>query len=113
MKIIDKSISMDELKQMAKNRFGNFVKAVVDIDKNIMAADAELHADEESLLIENGSKQASLWGINIYPDLRKEDRIEFDSMINLKPGQGNRSRGIESQEIQQRIIEITNHLIKD
>jgi hypothetical protein len=75
MKIITQQLSIDELKQMAKMKFGDLVKAVVDIEKRIMAVDAELHADEEALLIENGSKQQNLWGVNIYPDLIRKDWI--------------------------------------
>jgi len=85
---------------------------VVDIEKGIMALDAELHADQEALLLEQGSAQENLWGINIYPDLPNEQRIEFDSMINLRPSFGNCSRGVDSPGIQKKIIEIVNKLIK-
>lgn len=68
MKIIDSPISPGELKIMAEGRFGNLVKAVVDVERKIMAVDGELHADEEALLLENGSLQENLWGINIYPE---------------------------------------------
>lgn len=88
MKIVNGQISLEELKQMAQNRFGNLVKAVVDIEREIMAVDAELHADEEALLLEDGSDQGDLWGINIYPELAGADRIEYDSMINLRPARG-------------------------
>lgn len=96
---------------MADNRFGNFVKAVVDVKKEIMAVDAELHADEEAFLIESGSLQEELWGINIYPDLKNEDQIEFNSMINLKPRQNNKTRGVESQELREKIRKIAEALI--
>ena len=112
MKIITERISLSELRQMSKEGFGDLVKAVVDIKKGIMAVDAELHADQEALLLEEGSTQANLWGINIYPDLPNEQRIEFDSMINLRPSFGNRSRAVDSPEIQKKIIEIVNKLIK-
>lgn len=97
---------------MAAKMFGNMVKAVVDIDKKIMAIDGELHADEEALLLENGSKQKNLWGINIYPELSGEDFIEFDSMINLRPSQGNASRGVDDKKLRKEIIGIANKLIK-
>ncbi len=93
--------------------FGNFVKAVVDIEREIMAVDADLHADEEILLLENGSKQENLWGINIYPEIAGDDFVEFDSMINLRPSRGNRSRGVEDVEIQKRILEIINKLVRE
>lgn len=112
MKIIEENISTEELRELAKNMFGNLVKAVVDIEKGIMAVGGELHADEEALLIENGSKQRNLWGINIYPDIKGDDWIEFDSMINLRPSQGNKSRGVENLDMQKNIIKIVNNLIK-
>jgi len=113
MRIIDsrKPIHLDELREMAAAMFGDMVKAVVDIERDIMAVDAELHADEEALLIENGSDQNSLWGINLYPELEGDDFIEFDSMINLRPSQGNRGRGVEDPEIQARIRNIVNSLV--
>lgn len=112
MEIINEKILLAELKQLAQNKFGNFVKAVVDIKKGIIAIDAELHADEEQMLLENGSKQEDLWGINIYPDENRENWIEFDSMINLRPAQGNLTRSINSPEIQAKIREIVNKMIQ-
>ena len=111
MKIIKDKISIKELKEMSAQMFGNFVKAVVDIEKKIMAVDSELHADEEALLLENGSEQRNLWGINIYPELSGDDFIEFDSMINLRPSQENRSRGVDNPEIRKKILEIVNQLV--
>ena len=85
MEIITESLKLNELKQMAANLFGNLVKAVVDVDRAIVAVDAELHSDLEALLLENGSKQKNLWGINFYPEMPGDDFIEFDSMINMRP----------------------------
>lgn len=113
MKIIDKSITLDELKIMASNRFGDLVKVVVDVKKEIMAVDGELHADEEALLLEHGSQQADLWGINIYPELDDKDRIEFDSIINIRPSQGNRSRGVDDPVIKEKIYKIIRKLVKE
>lgn len=112
MIIVSESISLAELKKMAEERFGNLVKAVIDVEKEIMAVDAELHADQEALLLEKGSRQEDLWGINIYPDMQENERIEFDSMINLRPSQGNRTRGVDAPEIRQKIIEIVNKRVK-
>lgn len=96
---------------MAKQSFGNLVKAVVDVAKEIMVVDAGLHADEEALLLSTGSKQNDLWGINLYPDLRGEQFIEFDSMINLRPNTGNLSRGVDDEQIKSNIIRIVNKLV--
>ncbi len=111
MEIITEAITLVRLRQMAERKFGDMVKAVVDVEKEIMAVDGELHADEEGLLLEHGSTQASLWGINIYPDADIGDWIEFDSMINLRPSQGNRSRGVEDPPLRQRIVEIVSRLV--
>ena len=112
MQIINQEITIKELRAMAEKMFGNLVKAVVDIEKELLAVDAELHADEEAYLLENGSEQKNLWGINLYPELTGDDFIEFDSMINLRPAQGNLIRGVADKKIQQRIREIVDKLVK-
>lgn len=113
MRIVDREnrVSLGELNEMAANAFGDLVKAVVDVKRNIMAIDAELHADEEALLIENGSDQTDLWGINLYPGLEGNDFVEYDSMINLRPSRGNRGRGVEDPGVRGRIREIVNDLV--
>ncbi len=114
MKVLDKGnkILIGELKLMSENMFGDLVKAVVDIEKEIMVVDAELHADQEKVLLENGSLQENLWGINLYPDdFQDEDFIEFDSMINLRPSWGNLSRGVDDENIQKKIIEIVSEIV--
>ena len=113
MKIITEAIKITLLQDMMLNMFGNFVKAVIDVEKEIMAIDGELHADEEALLLVNGSRQENLWGINIYPELPKAERVEFDSMINLRPRQGNRTRSVDDPEVCSKIIKIVNKLIED
>ncbi len=114
MKIVTESISLVELKEMAKKMYGSLVKAVVDIEQEIMVVDAEFHADEEMLLLEEESKQDNLWGINLYPDyINDADKwIEFDSMINIRPSFGNRSRYVEDPKIRATIITIVNKLVQ-
>jgi len=112
MKIIKNKISIVYLEKMAEQIFGDMVKAVVDIEKKIMVVNGELHSDEEALLLKNSSKQENLWGINIYPEVKGKDWIEFDSMINLRPSQGNHSRGVNDPKIQEKIIEIVNKLVE-
>ncbi|MFA6535719.1 MAG: DUF5674 family protein [Candidatus Babeliales bacterium] len=93
MQIVKEKISIPELKAMSKKMFGDMVKAVVDIEKEIMVVDAIMHADEEHLLLEEGSEQGNLWGINIYPEKMWDQRwIVFDSMVNLRPSWGNKTR---------------------
>ncbi len=105
-------MTLTEVNQMAAAMFGNLVKAVVDVDKELLALDAELHSDLEALLIENGSKQKNLWGINLYPEMKGDDFVEFDSMINMRPSQGNRSRGVDNPEIRKKIMEIVEKTLE-
>jgi hypothetical protein len=106
MRILSDSIAIDELAQMATKTFGNLVKAVVDVDREILALDAELHSDLEALLLEDGSNPGNLWGINFYPELTGEDFVEYDSMINVRPLAGNRTRGVDDPVVRERIMNI-------
>ena len=106
MKILETPITIELLKGMAAKTFGDMVKAVVDVDLDLIAVDAELHSDLEALLLENGSAQKSLWGINFYPDIQGDDFLEFDSMINMRPSQGNLSRGVDDEGIRKMIIAV-------
>lgn len=114
MQLIKKNISVATLQHMAEKMLGRLVKAVVDIEKEIMVVDAELHADQELFLLEDDSKQTNLWGINIYPaQAKQEGWIEFDSMINLRPSFGNTTRGVDDPHIQKKIVEIVNKLVTE
>lgn len=114
IKIVKNSVSRKELSKVAREQFGDFIKAVVDIEKGIMAIGGELHADEEVVLVEKErSKRENTWGINLYPEAPPEEFIEFDSMINLKPHLGNRSRGVEDSGVQEKIKETVNKLVND
>jgi hypothetical protein len=106
MQIIENKISIKELSSIAENVFGDMIKAVVDVEREILCVDAELHSDIEAFLLEKGSQQNSLWGINLYPDIEGDDFIEFDSLINIRPNQGNRSRGVNDENIKKKIKEI-------
>jgi uncharacterized protein DUF5674 len=111
MKIITDAITLSQLKDMAEALFGNMVKGVVDVERGIVAVDAELHADLEALLMEDGSKQSNLWGVNFYPELTGDDFLEFDSMINVRPSQGNKSRSVDDPNTRTMIIEIVDKRI--
>lgn len=113
MKQVD-SITLSELEDMAENMYGELVKAVVDIEKRLVVVDAGLHVDEEQLLLEHGSKQADLWGINLYPEYYGEDDfVEFDSMINIRPEQNNRSRSVDDKKIQATIRDIIAEVVHE
>jgi len=111
IRILRKPIPLSDVLALAKDQFGDMVKAAVDIERRVLAIGGELHSDEEALLLEDGSKQEHLWGINIYPEKPLEERIEFDSMINIRPSQNNRSRGVENPDIRARILQIVGDMI--
>ena len=112
METISDSISVAALTRMAEGRFGNLVKAVVDIARGVMVVDADMHADEEALLLEDGSNQADLWGINLHPGSSgTPDFVEFDSMINLRPSQRNRSRSVEDAALRAAIVALVDRLV--
>lgn len=98
---------------MAKTYFGDMVKGVADVDKGLVSLDAELHSDLEAMLLDQGSEQNSLWGFNLYPELEDEDFLEFDSLINIRPAQGNRSRGVEDELIQQKLKDLMAKWIRE
>ena len=100
------------LSALAEGQFGDMVKAVVDVDRSVMAIGGELHSDEEAALIEDGSAQANLWGVNLYPAEQGDTWIEFDSMINVRPSQGNRSRNVEDPVLQDRIRQVVTALVE-
>lgn len=111
IRVINDKIALSDLKKVAAEGFGDMVKAVVDIELAIMAIGGEMHADEERVLLESGSQQENLWGINLYPEIVGEGLVEFDSVINIRPRQGNRSRGIESEETRTKILAVVKKLV--
>jgi hypothetical protein len=112
IQIVKNPINKKQLEEIAKQRFGFLVKAAVDVGQGIMAIGGELHSDEEvKLMEEEGSKRGEIWGVNLYPDKTKEEMIEFDSMVNIKPSFDNRSRDVENLEIKEKIRNIVDKLI--
>ncbi|MBI4101257.1 hypothetical protein HY441_02180 [Candidatus Microgenomates bacterium] len=112
IKVVKGPINIQAVKRLAEQQFGNLIKAAVDVKRGVMALGGELHADEEQLLLKQGSKQTDLWGINLYPaKFGSPGFIEFDSMINIRPSQGNRSRGVEDPKLRQKIREIVHKLV--
>ena len=110
-RLVRDRISRAELARQAEEQFGDWIKAVVDVSRGLMAIGGDLHADDEAVLLADGSRQHDLWGINLHPGESGSDWIEFDSMINLRPGQGNRSRGVDDDRVRARIREVVESLI--
>ena len=113
MLILNNPISKAKLKEYAANTFGDMIKCVADVDKGLLAIDADLHADLERVLLENNSQQSSLWGFNLYPDETGEDFIEYDSLINIRAWQGNPSRDVLDQDVRNMIAGIVDKFITE
>lgn len=112
MKLVETEILRSELATMAEGGFGDLVKAVVDVERRVMVVGGEMHSDEEASLLASGSDQINVWGINLYPGVDGEEWIEFDSMINVRPALGNRSRGVEDKALREKIIQIVQELVQ-
>src|SRR3989338_3983511 len=106
IKIIKDKVSQADIKELARQTFGDMVKVVVDVERGIMAAGGEMHADCEQVLLDDGSKQENLWGANIYPGSSGDDFIEYQSLINIRPSVGNRNMDIEDMAIREKVKQI-------
>jgi hypothetical protein len=111
VRLLRQPVSRSELTEIAAQGFGDMVKAVVDVRRAVVAVGGELHSDEEAALLDDGSLQADLWGINLYPSEQTDDWIEFDSMINVRPAQGNRSHSVEDEMLRADIVRIIRSLV--
>lgn len=105
--ILNSKITPEQLKEVSEDIEG-YVKFVVDIEKKILAAGGKMHTDGEKKLLEAGSKQSNLWGGGW--DLETNE-LDYDSMINLRPSQGNPSREVLSAEIREQMTEVVKNLL--
>ena len=105
-------ITLTELTSLASVRFGDMIKGVVDVRRHILLLDADMHSDQEAELLADGSSRTDLWGINLYPGVSGPDWLEFDSMINLRPSFGNRSRTVSDPTTRDRIAELVRRLVR-
>lgn len=114
MKILSDPIKKSDLIKESKNFIDdNTIKAAVDIKKEIIAVDAPMHYECEQLLLENGSNQEDIWGINLYLDEENpDDLVEFDSMINIRPAENNRTRSVENPETREKIKKVVSKWLK-
>lgn len=109
--IIRERIAPDLLRRLVDAHFHDMVKYVVDVARGIAAIGGEMHADQEAVLLDDGSRQADLWGANYHPGRGEEGCIEYTSLINIRPAQGNRSMEVEDAEIKSRVRAVTHDLI--
>lgn len=110
--VAPETISLDDVRLLADARFGDMIKGVVDLERGILLLDADLHADQEAALLADGSRHANLWGINLYPEVAGDDWLDFDSMINLRPSFGNRSRGVDDPATRSAIAALVARVVR-
>ena len=111
IQIISEKIDQGVLVELANAWFKSFVKFVADITTGQLAVGGELHSDAELLLIENGAKQSNLWGGNFFPNKPSDERIEFTSLINIRPKDNNYSMEIENDIIRKKVTRIVETLL--
>ena len=87
---------------------GTYVKVAVDISRGVLAGGGEMHADCESVLLDDGSNQEDVWGADWYPS---KQQVAFESLINIRPRQGNRSYKIEIPDVRKRVEEVARNLL--
>ena len=99
--------SQNQIREMLQE-YDTMIKIVVDIRQRIVSGGGEMHADCESVLLESGSEQDDLWGANWYPD---EQRIEFESLINIRPRMGNRSIILQDENLRKQVEDVTRSIL--
>lgn len=109
--ILGDRIASDELRRLVERFFVDMVKIVVDIERGVAAVGGELHADAETMLLEEGSRQENLWGANYYPGRGATDCLEYTALINIRPSHGNRSMEIQDAAVRERLRDIVGRLI--
>ena len=106
IQILDHKISIEETKKMADSWYGTMIKGTLDIELGRVALGGDYHIESSEMLTASGSKFENVWGFNIRFEEDPDGVLEFDSMVNIKPNFGNRSRGINNEEVIKKATEI-------
>jgi hypothetical protein len=107
--ILRQSATTEQLQQMAETYDGIMVKLAVDVNRQILAGGGELHADCEQALLADGSRQNDVWGADWYPALK---RVGFESLINIRPGQGNYGFEVRDPALRETIEKVVRALLE-
>lgn len=106
--LVTSKIAEADLQKVAEDLNG-YIKVVVDIERGILTAGGTRHAEGEDLLLKNGSNQQNLWGGGL--DLETNE-IDFDSMINIRPNDGNSSREVLNESVRKEMATIIRSLLQ-
>lgn len=99
----------EEIEKLRK-QFNTYIKTVIDVKNKICSAGCDRHFDSEKILLDRGSRQEDLWGGGV--DLETKV-IDFNSMINIRPQQGNASNEIQNAKIREEYEELTKFFFKE
>lgn len=80
-----------------------YIKLAVDVRRKIVAGGGALHADCEAALLEEGSQQIDMWGADWLPESKE---VRYESLINIRPKQGNRKMMVGDPTLRRTIREI-------
>ena len=111
IKILHEPIEEEEVRALARAWHQTLVKGVADVEREIIALGGEWHMDANVRLIEESSSQENLWGFNVYPDKKGTDALEFFSLINIRPAQGNREMELKDEGLREKIRTIVSTYI--
>ncbi|MCK5076971.1 MAG: hypothetical protein KAR38_11380 [Calditrichia bacterium] len=112
IEIVRQSISREQLNDIAREYYEELIKGVVDIKREVVALGGEMHADSEEVLLKDGSKQSDLWGFNILLDKNKEECLMYESFINIRPRNNNKSLEVEDLKIREQMKQIIFERVK-
>ncbi len=93
-----------------RDEFDVYIKTVIDINKKICSAGANLHFQSEKILLDAGSLQTNLWGGGV--DLETKV-IDFNSFINIRPSDNNISNEIQDSGIRKEFEELMKFFFKE
>lgn len=115
IKIVTDTITLTEVRELAKKWYGTIIKGVIDIEKEIVALGGEYHMDANMVLLENGSQQENIWGFNLCLNVKKDSPrwIEYIALINIRPRQNNQSMEIKDKNIRNKTRKILNKRVQE
>ena len=106
--LLEEKPTVEQTQEMLQE-YESMIKIVVDIRRKILAGGGEMHSDCETVLLETGSEQDDLWGANWYPE---DERIAFESLINIRPRLGNRGILIQDENLRKQVEEVTRRILE-
>lgn len=112
VQLVSSRIDHAVLSKLVKENYGEMIKGVVDVAREIVALGGELHADAQAALLQDGSHPEDIWGFNIYVDKPRQQRMDYTSFINVRPSAGNRSMEIQDHVLRKRIRTIVDSLVE-